>query len=118
MHNRLRLERLTVLGNGRPSPAESVLEMATRGGARALNLQVGAIEPGLWADFVTLNLGDPTLAGWQDETLASLVAFSADSRAVVDVIVGGRAVVADCSHPLAALSARDFGGVVRGLGAP
>jgi cytosine/adenosine deaminase-related metal-dependent hydrolase len=74
-------------------PAETALEMATIGGARALGLdaEVGSLEPGKRADLV---LFDTRRAEWRTlwNPVNNLV-YSVDGRSVHTVIVDGRVVV-------------------------
>ena len=67
-----------------------VLRAATAGGAAALGLPAGRIEPGLWADFAALDLDSPLLAGWTPETLLDSLVFGATESAVAATCVGGR----------------------------
>lgn len=73
---------------------------ATVTGARSLGAPSGAIEPGRPADFFTINLYDPSLAGAAVETLPAAVVFAASRRAVREVWVGGRQRVSQWKHPL------------------
>lgn len=50
--------------------APAVIQAATAGGARALGLQAGRIEPGHWADLAVIDLEHPSLADCEVETLA------------------------------------------------
>jgi cytosine/adenosine deaminase-related metal-dependent hydrolase len=74
-------------------PAETALEMATIGGARALGLdaEIGSLEPGKRADLV---LFDTRRAEWRTlwNPVNNLV-YSADGRSVHTVLVDGRVVV-------------------------
>ncbi len=69
------------------------LHLATRGGADALGLQVGTLEAGRAADFIRLDLSEFVPAADEEELRSHLV-WAASSRAVTDVWVGGRQVVA------------------------
>jgi len=70
------------------------LHLATRGGAEALDLNVGTLEAGRFADFIRLDLSEFVPVADGDELRSHLV-WSASSRAVTDVWVGGRRVVTD-----------------------
>ena len=77
-------------------PAETVLEMATMGGARALGLaeEIGSLEFGKRADLVTIRtdrLHQPP--GLTSD--ASRIVFSAKASDVDTVVVDGRIVVED-----------------------
>lgn len=78
-------------------PATDVLGLATAGGAAALGRpDIGALEPGRWADIVRLDLDDPGFVPvLADGDLAAHAVWSASRSAVRDVWVGGRQVVAD-----------------------
>jgi 5-methylthioadenosine/S-adenosylhomocysteine deaminase len=76
-------------------PVETMLRLATIGGARALGLDgvIGSIEPGKLADLVVLDLtrveANPT------HNLAANVLYSMGARCVRDVIVDGVVLVRD-----------------------
>ncbi|UOZ08919.1 amidohydrolase family protein [Amycolatopsis sp. WQ 127309] len=73
--------------------------LATRGGAAALGrADIGALEPGRWADLVHIDLDDPAFAcglDVPDVQLLSNLVWAAGSRRVRDVWVAGEQVVAD-----------------------
>ena len=73
--------------------------LATRGGAAALGRNdIGALEPGRWADLVHVDLDDPAFAcglDVPDVQLLSNLVWAAGSRRVRDVWVAGEQVVAD-----------------------
>jgi cytosine/adenosine deaminase-related metal-dependent hydrolase len=74
--------------------ARGALELATRGGARVLNRNdIGALAPGMAADFVAFRLDDVGFAGALHDPVAALVAC-ASPRAALSVI-NGRIVVRD-----------------------
>jgi 5-methylthioadenosine/S-adenosylhomocysteine deaminase len=79
--------------------AADVLLLATRGGAEALGRDdIGALEPGRWADVVHVDVSAEAFAGGlsvpAEHLLANLV-WAAGARDVRDVWVGGEQVVAD-----------------------
>ena len=72
--------------------ARDALELATRGGARVLGRDdIGAIAPGMAADFIAVNLDRPSLAGAQHDVIAALVLCHID--AVDYSFIHGRRVV-------------------------
>jgi 5-methylthioadenosine/S-adenosylhomocysteine deaminase len=76
-------------------PAEKAYEMATLGGAKALQLddRIGSLEPGKRADLV---LHDTDRPEWRPLlNVANQLVWSADGRGVHTVLVDGRVVVED-----------------------
>jgi cytosine/adenosine deaminase-related metal-dependent hydrolase len=73
---------------------ETVVELATTGGARALGLaEAGALEAGCWADVVVVDLR--RAGSWPTPNPVDSLVFSAD-RAVVDtVLVAGQVLLQD-----------------------
>ena len=69
--------------------------IASAGGMRSLALPGGTLEPGEPADFVALDLGDPSIAGASPVDLLPTVLFSAARTAVRDVVVGGEPALLD-----------------------
>ncbi len=86
---RLRSESRGVLADTEGEVARVALAAATTGGAAALGLPAGAIEPGLWADFALVDLDAPTLAGATPETLLDALVFGAAEEAIAGTCVGG-----------------------------
>ncbi|SFP83791.1 5-methylthioadenosine/S-adenosylhomocysteine deaminase [Amycolatopsis arida] len=78
--------------------AADALLLATRGGAAALGRDdLGALEPGRWADLVHVDVDDPAFATGldvPDEQLLANLVWAAGSRRVRDVWVAGEQVVA------------------------
>lgn len=74
--------------------AQSVLEMATLGGARAMGLEaeVGSIAPGMRADLITVELQGAHATPNGDDPVAALV-YSGRSEDVRDVLVDGRVLM-------------------------
>jgi 5-methylthioadenosine/S-adenosylhomocysteine deaminase len=79
--------------DGQAIDAETCFAMGTAAGADLLGLPVGRIRPGSRADLVAVDLGDPSL--WPVQSLAKNVVYSMSARAIRDVLVDGRPVVAD-----------------------
>ena len=67
-----------------------LLQAATVDGARALDVEAGRIEPGLWADLAAIDLGAPSLAGWEPDMLLDALIFGASEETVAATCVGGR----------------------------
>ncbi len=86
---RLRSESRGVLADAAGEVARLALAAATAGGAAALGLPAGAIEPGLWADFAVVDLDAPTLAGVAPELLLDALVFGAGEEAIAGTLVGG-----------------------------
>jgi formimidoylglutamate deiminase len=75
--------------------AARLLEAATAGGMASLGLPGGRLAAGEPADFVLLDLDDPSVAGAVPATLLAAVVFGASARAVRATYVAGEAVVVD-----------------------
>lgn len=83
-HDRVRLGRRGV------HQSASLLEAATRGGARSLGWpDAGRIQPGAPADFVVLEATSIDLAGSDWDQAAASIVMSATRGSVANVIVGG-----------------------------
>jgi formimidoylglutamate deiminase len=87
---RLRTEKRGALRDERGEVAPAVLEAATAGGARALGLPAGSIEPAHWADFVLIDLDHPSLADCDAARLAEAIVCGADNGVVLGTYVGGK----------------------------
>ena len=89
-------------------PAETALAMGTAGSAATLGLPAGRIAPGYYADFVTLDMDDPSLQPpWRYE---KNMVYAMTPQAIREVIVGGRTALRD-GAPTAAPWAEIIGGV-------
>jgi 5-methylthioadenosine/S-adenosylhomocysteine deaminase len=78
-----------------PPLAAEALRAATLGGARAAGLdnRIGALKPGMKADLVLLDLGDPSFVPLN--SAARQLVFTEAGRGVRTVLVDGRVVVED-----------------------
>ena len=86
---------LPAVTNPEPGPinAAYALKSATLAGAKAVRLDgtIGALKPGMAADFTVLDLNEPSFVPFN--SAARQVVFSEAGRAVETVFVGGRPVV-------------------------
>jgi formimidoylglutamate deiminase len=71
---------------------------ATESGARSLGLDGGGLRPGAAADFFTVALDDPSIAGASADDLLPAVVFTLSRAAVREAVVGGRLVVEQSRH--------------------
>ncbi|HVF56174.1 MAG TPA: formimidoylglutamate deiminase [Pyrinomonadaceae bacterium] len=78
--------------------AARLFECATAQGARSVGARGGELELGRPADFFTVDLNDPTIAGAGCEDLLPAIIFSASRAAIRETVVGGRLVVEDGRH--------------------
>src|SRR5216117_237553 len=90
------LQRVRLL-DGSALDAGCAFAMGTRAGASILGLDAGVIERGKLADLVAVSLDDPSLHPRTD--LLRAVVYTMSSRAVSDVWVHGRQVVASGRLP-------------------
>jgi formimidoylglutamate deiminase len=97
-HLRLQREERAVLSAGHHPDdlSAKLLDAATAHGARSLFAPGGTLAVGRSADFVTVDLRDPSLAGGGG-SLATIV-FGLERTAVRDVVVGGKVIVRDGRH--------------------
>lgn len=74
-------------------PAEAVVSMATRGGAKALGINAGVIEPGRLGDVIVVDLGSANMNPHHD--LLSHLVYSAKPCDVRHTVVGGLTLMED-----------------------
>jgi formimidoylglutamate deiminase len=101
-HVRLKLLQRVVLAQdaGVDSLATRLFDSATQAGAESVGVPAGVLEPGQLADFFTVDLNDPSIAGAGEDALLSNIVFSAERTAIREVFVGGQQVVEKGRHPL------------------
>lgn len=97
-----RLERV-VLDRTSDAPsalASSLFDCATRSGAESIKVPGGdgTLSAGEAADFFTVDLHHPSIAGASTEDLLAHIVFSLNPAAVREVVVGGRMIVEDGRH--------------------
>jgi formimidoylglutamate deiminase len=78
--------------------AARLFECATAAGAESIGARSGELAAGRPADFFTVALDDPSIAGASTKDLLSVILFSLARTAVREVAVGGRLVVEDGRH--------------------
>jgi len=78
--------------------ARRLFACATTSGAMSIGFDGGTLEAGGPADFFTVDLEDPSIAGSSAENLLANVVFSLSRTAVRDVVVAGERIVADGRH--------------------
>lgn len=83
---------------GGEDPAATWWHAATVGGARSLGATTGALEVGRPADFFTVNLFDPAIAGATPETLPAHIVSGLGRRAIREVWVGARPIISGGRH--------------------
>lgn len=89
------------LPHGRVSAiASQLFDCATIHGARSIGAPSGSLEAGMAADFFTVDLDDPSIAGASAEVLLPAILFSSTRAAIREVVVGGRPVVSEGQHLL------------------
>jgi formiminoglutamate deiminase len=93
-------ERLATGRRGLHRPA-ALLSAATAGGMAALGRpEGGRIRPGAPADFVTLDLTSPRLAGTRPADAVAAAVYAATAADVSEVVVAGRRIVSGGRHLL------------------
>jgi formimidoylglutamate deiminase len=92
LESNLRLSYLqrAVLDGRQGQPLASLLfDSATSAGARSLHLETGTLQPGVPADFFTVDLADTSIAGSLPEELLTNIIFSMSRSAIRHVAVDG-----------------------------
>jgi len=79
--------------------------IASEGGMRSLGLGGGALRPGEPADFIAVDLDDPSVAGANREDLMANVAFSMERTAIRETWVRGEPLRLDFAGALPAFRA-------------
>jgi formimidoylglutamate deiminase len=106
--NRLERVILNESDSSREALAESLFSAASQVGARSLAMPVGELSVGMEADFFSLNLSDPCIAGAGRGALLSNVLFSLERSAIEDVYIGGNPIVTGGRHPSQAKIVTEF----------
>jgi len=88
---------------------------AAAGGAQALGRRMGALAPGMRADFVVLDGEHPDLAGRDGDAAANALVFSGSPDLVRDVMVAGEWVVQQKHHAAEEAAASRYKDALRSL---
>ncbi|MDV3457703.1 formimidoylglutamate deiminase [Sphingomonas sp. HF-S4] len=107
--------RNLVSSEGCPSTGRTLFESAGRGGAQALGVGFG-LAPGARADFFTLDLGHPTLAGRTGDGLLDGFVFANGGGMIDGVWRGGRQWVRGGRHVARDAVVRRYKAALAGLG--
>jgi formimidoylglutamate deiminase len=100
-HLRLSQQQRAILDQIDEQPLSARLfACATENGARAMNLDTGAFTPDAFADFITLDTNDPSIAGHSAEDLLPILTFGLNRSAIRDVFVGDKQVLCEGRHAL------------------
>jgi len=101
-HLRLQKTERAILASahdaGKSALAVHLFDCATINGAMSIDAPGGILEPGQPADFFTVDLNDPSIAGTSSDDLLSAIVFSLSTTAIRDVVVGGKRIVEDGRH--------------------
>ncbi len=100
-HLRLQKMKRVILDDIHATPlAARLFGYATRGGAEALGFDGGTLAIGRPADFFAVDLNDLSIAGNSAADLLPIIVFGLDRTAITDVIVAGKHILRDSTHPL------------------
>ena len=103
-HARLQKLARAVLSSGAPSDnpaseaARYLFECATINGARSIGAPGATLAAGKPADFFTVDLDDPSIAGASPNDLLAGIVFTLSRAAVREVVVAGKPVVSEGRH--------------------
>ena len=95
---RLRDKGRAMLATPDKSTGRVLFDGACAGGAQAAGRNSGSIEPGWLADLVSLDAGNPNLAGRSGDTLLDSFIFAGGNDLVSDVWAAGRHCVHEGNH--------------------
>jgi formimidoylglutamate deiminase len=110
------LERVVLARDSSPETlAKLLFASATEAGAQSLGAPSGKLEAGRPADFFTVDVNDPSVAGATEESLLSHIVFSMERTAIRDVCVGGKLVIRDGRHALGEEIVKEFATLQRNL---
>jgi formimidoylglutamate deiminase len=97
------------------SLATRLFDCASLNGAKSITSPSGQLAPGLAADFFTVDLNDPSIAGATPDDLLSNIVFGLARTAVRDVFVGGKQIVNNGQHEAQRETVEKFAALQRRL---
>ena len=80
---------------GSSALAQRLFDCATVHGAASIGFDGGRLTPGAPADFFTVDLDDPSIAGAAVDDLLANIVFSLSRAAVREVVVAGKRIVSN-----------------------
>ena len=83
---------------GASDMAAALFDCATINGARSIGAPGSTLEVGKAADFFTVALDDPSIAGAAPQDLLASIVFSLERAAVREVVVSGKPIVSEGQH--------------------
>jgi formimidoylglutamate deiminase len=93
------VESLVALPHGRASDTARLLfDCATVNGASSIGAPGGALASDKPADFFTVDLNDPSIAGASRDDLLPAIVFSSSRAAIREVVVAGKPIVSEGQH--------------------
>ncbi|HEY3102730.1 MAG TPA: formimidoylglutamate deiminase [Pyrinomonadaceae bacterium] len=95
--------------------AATLFDCATVNGARSIGAPNGFLEIGKPADFFTVDLDDPTIAGASPDDLLASIVFSISRAAVREVVVSGKPIVSEGQHLVQEEVVERFNDLQKGL---
>jgi formimidoylglutamate deiminase len=112
-----KLQRNVLAPKGRElsSLATRLFEGATTHGSESIGAGSGCLEAGRPADFFTVDLDDPSIAGASSDDLLANIVFALERTAVRDVVVGGVQIVENGQHAAKQEIVENFTGVQQRL---
>lgn len=97
------------------SLAARLFDCASVEGARSLGYGGGVLEAGAPADFFTVDLQDPSIAGCSEVDLLPSIIFSLARSAIREVFVGGKPIVSEGQHRSQEEIVENFAGLQKRL---
>ena len=78
--------------------AQYLFDCATINGALSIDAPGGTLAPGKPADFFTVDLDDPSIAGASPDDLLAGIVFTLSRAGVCEVVAGGKPIVSEGQH--------------------